>query len=173
MAHDKHENDKYQKNLHILKLITEEVLLCSEQEIAFQSHQEQLNYTKHYYEKWINKGNFIAIINTFAKQNPVLKDYLENGAKKCKNDIMKNPAFLAEFIRETLKNDISEHYAIIADEVTDQFSNKEFLLLCLRYVTYENGLLKIHRLFFDFLQINGCPTEQTVGKKYFIIIRKK
>ena len=88
LTHDKHGNDKYQKNLHILKLITEEVLLCSEHEIVFQSHQEHLNYTKHYYEKWVNRGNFIAI-NTFAKLNPVLKDHLENGAKNAKMTLWK------------------------------------------------------------------------------------
>ena len=85
---------------------------------------------------------------------------------------MKNLAFLGEFIRKTLKNDLSEHYAIIADEVNDQFSNKEFLLSWLRYVTYENGLLIIHRLFFDFLQINGCPIEQTVGKNILSLLEK-
>ena len=33
--------------------------------------------------------------------------------------------------------DISEYFAIIEDEVTDRCSNKEILLLCLRYVTYQ------------------------------------
>ena len=31
VTHDKYDNDMYQKNLHILKLIIEAVLLCSEQ----------------------------------------------------------------------------------------------------------------------------------------------
>ena len=60
---------------------------------------------------------------------------------KIQNDII---ACLAEFIRKRIKDDISEYYAIIADEVTDQFSNKEILLLCLRYVTFQNGLPIIH-----------------------------
>ena len=34
MTHGKHENGKYQKNLHILKLTTEALLLCSEQGIT-------------------------------------------------------------------------------------------------------------------------------------------
>ena len=50
VTHDKHENDKYQKNLRILKLIIEEVI-CSEQEIAFRGHREQSNYTESYHEK--------------------------------------------------------------------------------------------------------------------------
>ena len=40
---------------------------------------------------------------------------------KIQNDII---ACLAEFIRKRIKDDISEYYAIIADEVTDRFSNK-------------------------------------------------
>ena len=35
-----------QKNLHILELMIEAVLLCSEQEIAFRRQREQSNYTK-------------------------------------------------------------------------------------------------------------------------------
>ena len=59
---------------------------------------------------------------------------------KIQNDIL---ACLAELIRKRIKEDISEYYAIIADEVTDRFSNKEILLLCLRYVTFKNGLRDI------------------------------
>ena len=65
---------------------------------------------------------------------------------KIQNDII---ACLAEFIRKRIKDDISEYYAIIADEVTDRFSNKETLLLCLRYVTFQNGLPIIHETFFN------------------------
>ena len=82
----------------------------------------------------MNKRNLIAITNSFAKFD--LKDHLENGAKNAKmtswkiqNDII---ACLVEFIRKKIKEDISEYYAIIAEEVTDRFSNKEILLLCLR-----------------------------------------
>ena len=79
----------------------------------------------------MNKRNLIAITNSFSKFD--IKDHLENGAKmtswKIQNDII---ACLVEFIRKKIKEDISEYYAIIAEEVTDQFSNKEILLLCLR-----------------------------------------
>ena len=46
VTYGRHEDDKYQKNLYILELITEAVLLCSEQEIAFRRQREQSNYTK-------------------------------------------------------------------------------------------------------------------------------
>ena len=51
VTHDKHENDKYQKNLHILKLITETVLFSLEQKIAFRGHREQSNYTESHHKK--------------------------------------------------------------------------------------------------------------------------
>ena len=76
VSHDKQENDKYQKNLHILKLTTEAVLLCSEQGIVFRGHREQSNYTESYHEKRVKRGNFIAIINAFAKLDPILKGHL-------------------------------------------------------------------------------------------------
>ena len=50
VTHDKHETDKYQKNLHILKLITKAALLCSGQGIAFQFHRKQSNYKEGYHE---------------------------------------------------------------------------------------------------------------------------
>ena len=83
-------------------------------------------------------------MTAFAKLDPILKEHLENEAKNAKmtswkiqNDII---ACLAEFIRQRIKEDISKHYAIIADVYTDQFSYKEILLLCLRYATYRNCL---------------------------------
>ena len=38
------------------------------------------------------------------------------------------------------------------------------MLLCLRYITYQNGLPIIHETFFDSLHINSCLTGQTIGK---------
>ena len=71
----------------------------------------------------MNRGSFIAIINTFTKLDLIWKDHLENGAKNAKitswkiqNDVI---ACLAEFIRRRIKDDISAYYAII-----DRFSNK-------------------------------------------------
>ena len=110
VTHDKHENDKYQKNLHILKLITKAALRCSGLGIAFQFHREQSNYKEGYHEIWVNRENFIAIINAFAKLDSILQDHLKNGEKNAKmtswkiqNDII---AFLAEFFRKRIKEDI-------------------------------------------------------------------
>ena len=71
-----------------------------------------------------------------------------------------------------IKEDILEYYAIIADEVTNGFSNKEILLLRLRYVTFQNGLSTIHETFFDSLHINGRPTRQTIGKSILSLLER-
>ena len=169
MTYDKHENDKYQKKFQILKLITEAVLLCPEQEIALRGYWEQSNYTESYHEKWVNTGNVIATINAFVKLDLILKDHLKNGAKTQKMTSWKihNNAIpcLAELIKKGLREDLSEYYAILTDEVTDEFSNKEILLLCLRYVSYQNGFSIIHETFFELLHIIVPPTGQSIGKK--------
>ena len=60
--------------------------------------------------------------------------------------------------------DISEYFAIIENEVTDQFSNKDILLLCLRYVTYQNGIPIIHKTLIDSLHFKVLQTGQTIDK---------
>ena len=47
---------------------------------------------------------------------------------------------LADFVRDRIKDHTSEstYYATIADEVTEKYSNKEVLLICLRYLRYVN-----------------------------------
>ena len=93
--------------MHILELIVEAVLLCLEEKIAFRGHRGQSSYSESYHEERVDRGNFSAIINAFAKLDPILKDHLENEAKNAKmtswkiqNDII---ACLAEFIKDENK----------------------------------------------------------------------
>ena len=44
------------------------------------------------------------------------------------------------------------------------------MLLCLRYITYQNGLPIIHETFFDSLHINSCLTGQTIGKNILFLL---
>ena len=88
---------------------------------------------------------------------------------KIQNDII---ACLAESIMKKIKEDILEYYAIFAGEVTNGFSNKEILLLCLRYITFQKGLFIIHETFFDSLYINGRPTRQTIGKNILSLLER-
>ena len=61
---------------------------------------------------------------------------------------------LTEFVRSTINDEIPDYYAIIPDEVTVRFSNKEILLLCLRYVRFcANEKACIFKTFFDSLHI--------------------
>ena len=68
-----------------------------------------------------------------------LKNRLENGPKiakmcsaKIQNEII---ACIAKLVRMKIKDIVEKmkYFSIIADEVTDRYSNKEILLLCLRY----------------------------------------
>ena len=59
-------------------------------------------------------------------------------SQKIQNNII---TFLASFIKENINEDLSEYFTKIVDEVNNRFSKKEVSLLCLRYVTFQNGLL--------------------------------
>ena len=76
----------------------------------------------------MQRGNFLAIINLFLTFDDVLKVHLENSTESAKmvsqqiqNDIIK---CLSESVWSKIKNEIPNYFAIIADEVTDRFSNK-------------------------------------------------
>lgn len=71
-----------------------------------------------------------------------------------------------------MKEDISRNYAILGDEVTDRFSSKQILLLCLRYLTFQNSLPIIHETFFDSLHISGYPTGETIRKNILFLLEK-
>ena len=71
-----------------------------------------------------------------------------------------------------IKDNISEYYVIIADEVTDRFSYKEIWHFCLRYVTFQNCLLIIQETFFDYLHKNDHPTGQTIGENILALLEK-
>ena len=81
---------------------------------------------------------------------------------------------MSEFVRSKIKDGIPDYYAIIADEVTDRFSNKEInLLLCLRYVRFcANGKPYICETFFDSLHIQGRPTGQTTGNSILLLLQR-
>lgn len=70
-------------------------------------------------------------------------------------------------------NNNPECYGIIAGEVTDQFSNKENLLFCLRFAyTFQNELPSIHETFFDSFHIDDCPNCQTIGNSILSLLEK-
>ena len=63
---------------------------------------------------------------------------------------------LSEFVRSKIKDEIPDQNAIIGDDVTNKFSNKEILPVCLRYVIFcANQKPYICETFFDSLHIQG------------------
>ena len=136
ITHDKNSDEKCKRNIHIIKIIIRAVLLCTEQQIALRGHREQDSSNdarkNSDTERAIQRGNFLAIIiNAFATLDAVLMETLEKGPKNAKmvswpiqNDIIE---CLSEFLQSKIKDEIPDYNAIIADEVTDRFSNKEIL----------------------------------------------
>ena len=89
-------------------------------------------------DEFSRNGNFIAILKSFEEIDTVLHDHSENGPKdaqmkswKIQNEII---ACIAEAIRRhiglTLNN--TKYFCLTADEVTDSYTNKEILPVCLR-----------------------------------------
>ena len=177
--HEKKRESNYERNVHILKMLIEAVILCAEQGLASRGHRDHGKPASDDDDdnmKKVYQGNFLAIVNTFAKFDTILKDHIEQGSRNAKmlswniqNDII---SCLAEFVRDRIKEHISKstYYAIIADEVTERYSNKEVLLICLRYLRYINGEPRIYETFFDSTHIKGRPTGQTIGKTILEIL---
>ena len=126
----------------------------------------------------MQRGNFLAIVNAFVKLDDALMEHLKKGAKNAKmvswqiqNDILE---CLSKFVRSKIKSDeIPDYYAIIADEITDRFSNKEILLLCLRYIRFcANEKPYMCETFFDFLHIQGRATGQTIGNSILLLLQR-
>ena len=109
----------------------------------------------------MNKGNFLALLDLMAKRDPILQKHLENAKKNAtgtsktvQNEIIQ---IIGEHIRSALSAPLQDEkavYSIIADEVTDKFSNQEILSLCLRFVDKND----IKEIFFDFVSL-----ERTTG----------
>ena len=115
---------------------------------------------------------FLAIINTVSNFDTSLSNYIEQGSRNAEisswdiqNDII---SCFAEFVRDRVKEHISElmYDAIIADWVTERYSNKEVLLICFRYLRYINGEPRKYKTFFDSAHIKGRPTGQTTLKAF-------
>ena len=144
VTHGKTSDEKYERNIHIIKIIIRATLLCAEQGVALRGYIKQDSSNdvgkNSHTEKTMQRGNFLVIINVFAALDAVLMEHIEKGVKNAKmvswqiqNDITE---CLSEFVRPKLKDEIPDYYAIISDEVTDRFSNKDILVLCLLYVKF-------------------------------------
>lgn len=177
--YDAKADEKYQKNLHILKRIIEAVVLCAEQGLPLRGHRDHhlASDDNENFEKASNRGNFIAILEAFAKHDPILLNHMRIGQKSAKmlswkiqNDVT---ACVAKFVRERLRDLLTgaKYYAIIADEVTDRYANKEILLLCLRFLNFMNDDIVIQESFLDSVHLQGRPTGQTIATNILKLLK--
>ena len=68
--HDKKRESNYERNVHILKMIIEAVILYVEQGLALRGHRDHgkpVSDDDDDNMKKVYQGNFLAIVNTFAK----------------------------------------------------------------------------------------------------------
>ena len=80
---------------------------------------------------------------------------------------------LSEFLRSKIKDEIPDCYAIIADDVTDRFCNKEILLVYLSYVRFfANAKPYTWETLSDSLHIQGRPTCQTTGNSILLLLQR-
>ena len=66
----------------------------------------------------------------------------------------------------------TKYFSAIADEVTNRYSNKEVLLLCLRYLNIDLkiGVPVIEITFLDSKHIQGRPTGKFIGNHILKIL---
>ena len=142
--------EMYDKNMKILKFIVRTIIFCGKQNIALRGHRDDNTSTT------TNQGNFHALIHHLAESNAELHEHLESGkrnaqltSKTVQNEII---GVIGEYIRKEVTKPLqlpSAVYTIIADEVTDEYSNKEIMSLCLRFM--DSG--KIKEIFLDFVAL--------------------
>ena len=90
---------------------------------------------------------------------------------KIQNEII---ACIAEAIRRhiglTLNN--TKYFCLTADEVTDSYTNKEILPVCLRYIDLLREKPGIEETFLDSLHVQGRPTGEVIKTHILNILDK-
>ena len=163
--YDQNMQTRYDKNIQIFMRIIDAALICAKQGVALRTHRDNLDHPL------VRDINFIAILKGFANMDDTLKNHLENGPKNAKlcstkiqNEII---ACITKLVRMKIKDIVekTKYFSIIADEVTDRYSNKEILLLCLRYLNIDRkiGVPVIEETFLDSNHIQGRPTGKVTG----------
>ena len=166
--YDPKKQERYDKNVHVLERIIQAkaVAMCAQQGLALRGHRKVESEDN----EDSRDDNFQAILKSFAEIDPLLKDHLQHGPKnsqtrswKIQNEI-KN--CVADCVRKEIIKQIQDfkHYAIIADEVTDRYSNKEILLLCIRYLNCTKERPAIREAFLASTHISGRPIGENIGQ---------
>ena len=120
--------------------IIDAVLNCARQGIVLRTHRDNLD------DPFVRDSNFITVLKGFANMHDTLKNHLENGPKNAKmcsakiqNEII---ACITKFVQMKIKDIVEKmkYFSVIAGEVTDRYSNKEILLLCLSYLNIDRKI---------------------------------
>ena len=75
--YDPKKQERYDKNVHVLKRIIQAVALCAQQGLALRGHREVESEDN----EDSRDGNFQAILKSFAEIDILLKDHLQHGPK--------------------------------------------------------------------------------------------
>ncbi|KAL2102076.1 hypothetical protein ACEWY4_003837 [Coilia grayii] len=135
---------KLAENRMYIKSIAEVLLLTAVQNLSQRGHRES--------EGSDNPGNFLAILDTIAKHDPLIKKRLKAHrnakytSKNIQNEILET---LAEMVQQEIINEVkqSEVFSVIADETKD-LQKKEQMSFVIRY--FYNGA--IYESFLDFVK---------------------
>lgn len=145
-----HEQD-VARNRHSLRKIIEVIILCGRQNIPIRGHTEE-------------KSNFMAILQSFAKDDPLLSQHLAIHDKKAtytspdiQNEIIK---LCGDHVRDTIVQSCNNSpcFAVIADEATD-VSTREQVSLCIRFLDSKDGILYVREEFIGFIHTVSLKSE--------------
>ena len=177
--YDPNKEIKFKQNQHILQRITEAVLLFGEQGIPPRGHREQdINHIDEGRQQPANQGNFIAVIKASAKHDEILRNNFLTGTRNdqylsphIQNDIIRS---ISEFVRDRIRGTLKDHvyYSVIADEVTDRHSNKEIILVCLRFLQTIGKKVIVKESLLDSNHISGRATGKNVAEHIITILKK-
>ena len=136
----KQQEQQASTNREILHQIIYSVEFLAKEGVAFQGHRDnKVDYS----DTSINRGNFIATLQLLSKSNTTLENHLltcRYTSKTIQNVVIH---IYACKLREKLTSQLQLNnmpFTIIADEVTDTYSNQEVLSVCVQFVDLYNHL---------------------------------
>ena len=165
----------YQRSKHVLGAIVDAVLLCAKQGLPLRGHRDTEENDVD--NSTGNRGKFLAMMELIAKYDPIVKEHVKSGQRntkmlswKTQNDIIANAALV---IKNQIKDMIysEQFYAVIGDEVTERFANKEVLLVCLLYLNSMHGELKVQETFFQSVHMKGRTSRKSLSQSIVEVLK--
>ena len=89
---------------------------------------------------------------------------------KTQNDIIADAALVIKYqIKDVIYSE--QFYAVIGDEVTERFANKEVLLVCLLYLNSMHGELKVQETFFQSVHMKGRTSRKSLSQSIVEVLK--